>query len=69
MSFFRIIVFWGGRFCQQALQEGCPELPNLGLGGGMHLPLVKEAFRLKDRLEQEKRITELLKVRWCTAAW
>ncbi len=35
----------------------------------MHLPLVKEAFRLKDRLEQEKRITELLKVRWCTAAW
>lgn len=37
-----------------------PELPNLGKGAGGHLKLVKDAFALKERLELEKRCTELL---------
>ena len=44
---------------QLALQD-IPELPNLGLGGGRHLVVVKTALQLKDRLEQEKRCVELL---------
>jgi myosin heavy subunit len=42
-----------------ALQD-VPELPNLGRGAGAHLKLIRDAFALKERLELEKRVTELL---------
>ena len=44
----------------QASLVDVPELPNLGKGAGMHIRAVREAVALKERLELEKRVTELL---------
>jgi hypothetical protein len=45
---------------EEALEAALTDVPELPMGGE-HVPLVKEARRLKERLEDERRVTQMCK--------